>query len=159
MCKTVNRLPGFYRRTVSCGSAVTDRLCSKRSRYMIEYTEFENTKHLTEEEKIRMGSYLRELRDEKNVSQEKLSEVIDCSPQYISDVERGKYSLSLKKVMLVCEKYNISSDRLIFGSPDKFSEFDSRSLVMRLIEDLNSEQIGIVIENLRILRRAFGIDH
>ncbi len=125
---------------------------------MIDYPEYENTTSLSEDEKVRLGSFLRELRTEKHISQESLSEVIDCSPQYVSDVERGKYSLSLKKIMIVCEKYNVSSDRLIYGTPDKYSEFDSRSLVMRLIDDLNKDQIDIVIENLKTLRKAFGMN-
>ena len=51
---------------------------------------------LTESEKNRMGENIRRLRDEKDISQDRMSKLLQCTPQFISDVERGRYALASK---------------------------------------------------------------
>ncbi len=114
---------------------------------------------LSADEKKRLGSYLRQLREEKHLSQEEFSELMNCTPQYISDVERGKYAFSLKKIITLCDHFGISSDRLIYGNQERYSEYDKRTRILGLIEDMSLDQLDLVEEEIRLMKRAFNPDN
>lgn len=44
---------------------------------------------------IAIGSRVRELRKARGMTQEKLAEIVDCAPSYISVIESGKREMSL----------------------------------------------------------------
>jgi len=48
---------------------------------------------------------------EKNLTQEKLSEICDISCDYLSEIERGKKIPSLKRFILIAEKLNIPPEK------------------------------------------------
>lgn len=60
------------------------------------------------------GNILNTFRQEKNMTQEQLSELCDISQDYLSEIERGKKTPSLKRFILIAEKLEIS--------PQKFFE-------------------------------------
>ena len=67
---------------------------------------------------VDMGKRVREARKEKGYTIEKLAELADMAPQYISEVERGKKSFgseNLRAVSLALEK---STDFFIYGVGD-----------------------------------------
>ena len=117
---------------------------------------YETSTSLTPEEKKRLGSYLKAFREERRLSQEQFSEITSCSPQYISDVERGKYAFSLKKILMICEHFDIPSDRLIYGSQDRYSEYDKRTHILRMIENLSVDQLDLVEEGLRVILKMLA---
>jgi transcriptional regulator with XRE-family HTH domain len=47
------------------------------------------------------GARLKQLREEKELTQEQLAEVIDVTPQHLSDIERGKYAPRFDKLPLI----------------------------------------------------------
>ena len=104
---------------------------------------------LTDNEKKRIGKSLKQLREERGVSQEQLSKMLNCSKQYISDVERGRFGLSLKKVLLISEAYDVPCDVLLYGDPERYKRDDDRTRVMRLVDGLNSDQIAAVVELIK----------
>ncbi|MDX8334922.1 helix-turn-helix domain-containing protein [Candidatus Cetobacterium colombiensis] len=48
--------------------------------------------------KIKFGKRLKEIRNQKKITQEKLSELANIDRSYISDIERGIKSVSLEKM-------------------------------------------------------------
>ncbi|MBO6113052.1 MAG: helix-turn-helix transcriptional regulator [Lachnospiraceae bacterium] len=108
-----------------------------------------DTYSLTDEEKLRLGRSLKEIREEKHLSQDDLARLLNCTPQYISDVERGRYGLSLKKLMLFCKECEISCDTLIYGRPGVYPENDERRRIMDLLDRLNEDQLSAVREFLK----------
>lgn len=58
---------------------------------------------------------LLELRKSKNLSQEKLAEMLDVTRQTISKWETGQSVPDLDKIPLICDIYGISADELISG--------------------------------------------
>ena len=61
------------------------------------------------------GYFLKQLRNEKKLTQEQLAELIDVSPQYVSDLERGVVGISIATLRRLCEKLCISSDQILFS--------------------------------------------
>ena len=50
---------------------------------------------------------------------EKLSEIIDVSPSYISEIERGSSICSLSTIVNIAKNLDVSLDYLIFGITEK----------------------------------------
>ncbi|MBQ9623115.1 MAG: helix-turn-helix transcriptional regulator, partial [Treponema sp.] len=55
-----------------------------------------------------VGETLRELRQKKGVSQEKLAEAIDSHQVYISEIENGKKIPSLSVIYKIARFFNLS---------------------------------------------------
>lgn len=44
------------------------------------------------------------------------------SPQYLGDIENGKYCLSIEKIILLSQKANISTDYILLGKTNVIDE-------------------------------------
>ena len=64
---------------------------------------------------IEIGLQIKCAREQAKMTQEQLAELIDVSPQYISDLERGVVGISIATLRLLCEKLRISSDQILFS--------------------------------------------
>ncbi len=62
-----------------------------------------------------IGKRIKIRRKEANLTQEKLSEIIDVSPSYISEIERGSSICSLATITNIADTINASLDYLVFG--------------------------------------------
>ncbi len=62
-----------------------------------------------------MGKRIQEKRKKKNITQERLSEIIDVSPSYISEIERGSSICSLAVLVNIAEILEMNLDNLING--------------------------------------------
>lgn len=62
-----------------------------------------------------IGKRIKLKRKEMNLTQEKLSEIIDVSPSYISEIERGSSICSLATITNICIELQTSLDYLVFG--------------------------------------------
>ncbi|NLI08798.1 MAG: helix-turn-helix transcriptional regulator [Thermotogaceae bacterium] len=60
----------------------------------------------------KFGRRLREIRDRKGMTQEKLSEISGLERSYISDVERGARSISLKNIERLASALGIQVNEL-----------------------------------------------
>lgn len=126
---------------------------------MKKNNEIENTGQtnaLDINEKKRLGEALREFREGKDLNQEQMASIIGCTGQYISDVERGKYSLSLKKYMIICDHFGVSADELLFGKKEQYSEFDVRNRIVRSLDGMNPDQIELLEDQIKLMKRMFG---
>ena len=50
-----------------------------------------------------------------NLTQEKLSEIIDVSPSYVSEIERGSSIASLATICKIANSLNCSLDYIVLG--------------------------------------------
>ncbi len=67
-----------------------------------------------------IGLRIRAARDSAGLTQEALAESLDCTAQYISDLERGVTGISVPMLRLLCLKLGISSDSILFaGMPER----------------------------------------
>ncbi len=57
---------------------------------------------------INLGKNIRKYRLEKNISQEKLSELLDANPKFIGHVERVERFISLKKLIQLSSILDVS---------------------------------------------------
>lgn len=62
-----------------------------------------------------IGKRIQTKRKEIKITQEKLSEIIDVSPSYISEIERGSSICSLATLTNIANTLNASLDYLVLG--------------------------------------------
>ena len=92
--------------------------------------------------KLQMGQQIKRAREEARLTQEQLSEILDCSPQYISLLENGRYGISVKMLRKLCTELNIPSDSILF--PD--SGRNSLELLSYKCRELSDEQFRLLLE-------------
>ncbi|AVP63907.1 MULTISPECIES: helix-turn-helix domain-containing protein [Clostridium] len=68
---------------------------------------------MIQENKIIIGKILRESREKKNITQEKLSKKVGISRSYLSDLENGRYSPSSEKLLLLAKFLDLDINSLI----------------------------------------------
>lgn len=70
---------------------------------------------------VEIGKRLRIARIELNYTQEQMAEILGISTAYYGKVERGGYSLSLEKLVIVNEKLDMDINYLLTGVGRGFS--------------------------------------
>ena len=63
--------------------------------------------------KIKFGCHLKKLSKQKNLTQEKLSELANIDRSYISDIERGVKNVSIEKLYQLANALEISMKDLL----------------------------------------------
>ena len=59
------------------------------------------------------GQRLRQLRKSAHETQEDLAAILQVTKTQISDMEKGKKTTTIEKLVLICEHYRVSSDYLL----------------------------------------------
>ncbi|MCK9223928.1 MAG: helix-turn-helix transcriptional regulator [Candidatus Muirbacterium halophilum] len=95
-------------------------------------------KNLKIEKENELGQKIKKFRMEKNITQEKLAEIIDVHFTYIGRIERGEKTPSLKTLKKITQALNISSDLLIETNSEKNEEMKLLSI---LLQSRSSEEI------------------
>lgn len=99
-----------------------------------------------------IGKRIALLRKEHHLTQEQLAEKLDISIKHCSCVERGTASLSLERMIDVCDLFDISLDYLVRGStPNSIINFPPS--VYKLIQTDNAEEQKLLIEYLSLYKR------
>ena len=62
----------------------------------------------------RIGENIRTMREKRGLTQASLAEAINKSVQFISDMERGVYGISLQTLCSLCGALSCSADSLLF---------------------------------------------
>ena len=91
---------------------------------------------------VEIGARARQAREQANMTQERLAERLECSPQFISDMERGVVGISLSTLKKLCLTLGVSSDSILFGTE---SETALHALGDRC-RVLSKEQFSILAE-------------
>ena len=68
---------------------------------------------------VQIGKRIKIKRKEMELTQERLSELIDVSPSYISEIERGSSICSLSTIVNIAKNLDVSLDYLVFGITEK----------------------------------------
>ncbi len=70
---------------------------------------------------IKQGEYLKKLRTDRKLSQDKLSEILSISRQSISKWEQGVSSPDIENTQKLAEYYGVSIDSIVKGEDDSFA--------------------------------------
>lgn len=68
---------------------------------------------MKKEDNIAIGLRVKELRIARGITQEKLAEIVDCSPSYISVIESGKREMSLSLFLKTVKALHVEPNDLM----------------------------------------------
>lgn len=91
---------------------------------------------------VQMGQAIKRARENARLTQEQLSELLDCSPQYVSLLENGRYGISVKLLRTLCTALNVSSDSILFPSNGR----NSLDIISYKCGELTDEQFRLLLE-------------
>lgn len=91
---------------------------------------------------IQIGEQIKTARERAKLTQEQFSELVNVSPQFISDLERGVVGISITTLKRACTVLGISSDQILFGT-----ESNDRSILLAdKCKNLTDEQYRLLVE-------------
>ena len=99
---------------------------------------------------IDMGKRIRCERERANMTREHLAELVDVTPRFIADVERGYVGISVPTLKKICEILHVSSDTLLWGKTphtnidEKLKFLDPDSEYVRHIEKMVQVQLDFI---------------
>lgn len=97
--------------------------------------------------KILLGKRIKELRKEKNISQEKLAEIIGIEANNLSRIENGKNYPSADTIVKIAEALNVDVNKLYYFGHHK--SYDT--IKQEIISSLNDESFGRLLYKFYIL--------
>jgi transcriptional regulator with XRE-family HTH domain len=103
--------------------------------------------------RITLGANLKRYRCFRGLSQAKLAEIVDISPNFISDIETGKRWLSSDTLVNLAEALNI--EVFEFLKPSEAISGDIADLLTKYTEEASSTLTGLVVQSLENLRRQY----
>ena len=96
---------------------------------------------------VEIGKRIKIKRKETNLTQEKLSEIIDVSPSYISEIERGASICSLATISNISTVLKTSLDYLVFGITENNSS-QTFTEVLKSVPEKNHKLFIDLCENI-----------
>lgn len=103
-----------------------------------------------------IGMHIKKARQRSDLTQEQLAELVEVTPQYLSDLERGVVGTSIATLMKLCRKLNVTSDYLLFGTGT-----DRNSDMVVLVERLQympKYKADLIEKGLNLLLDAIEVE-
>ena len=98
-----------------------------------------------------IGKRIQEKRKSLNITQEKLSEIIDASPSYISEIERGTSICSLVVLVNIAETLDLNLDTLVTGINEKNID----SSFSEILKDIPKKNQKLYIDVCKNIANSF----
>ncbi len=94
---------------------------------------------------IELGLRIKQRRKMKKLTQENLAELINVSPHYVYEIEKGLKTMSLSTLVDVSTALNISTDYLLFGTQPVSASSTT--------EIIPSDKLNSILQNLSPQKR------
>jgi len=101
---------------------------------------------------IEVGDRIRIEREKFDISREKFAELLDLSPFFVGQIERGERNMSINTLINVSQCLHVSIDYLIFGEIRKAEENNS---FQSLISKCSEKEIKVIEEVTKIILPHF----
>ena len=101
-----------------------------------------------------VGARIKKCRQEKKLTQEKFAEIIDVSPHYIYEIERGSKTMSIYTLDSVSSTLGVSTDYLLYGTPSSDAQTpheqkpDKLSLYIETIPVKKRDSVAEIIKSI-----------
>jgi transcriptional regulator with XRE-family HTH domain len=99
-----------------------------------------------------LGARIRELRKNRNLTQEQLSEMVGINPKYVSSIERGKENPTLDTCIKIAESLEVSIGELFYQLEAENPEKRMKKIVS-LLEQAPEDQQIVALRILSVLYR------
>ncbi len=106
-----------------------------------------------------IGARVKNFRKERNLTQEKLAELIDVSVPYMSNIETGKKKLSMKVLVNLSSALDVTPDELLLGYLDTQDKttYSPYEAIYQELEDCTTAQVAMIAEIIASTRRGLRL--
>ena len=111
-----------------------------------------------QDEKVDMrafGQAVKEAREKRGMSREKLAELLDRAPRYIMYVETRGQHLSLQKLYEVAKLFNISIDQFFFPDTAE-SKSTNRRQLDAMLDGMGDKDLSVITATVKAMQEAKG---
>ena len=102
-----------------------------------------------------IGRRIKELRIEKQISQETLAEKVDLSTTYISRIETAERQASLKSLVLIAETFEVTIDYFLRDNK-AIGSFDYIAKLSHILEGCSNYEERVVYEVALATKRSLN---
>lgn len=97
-----------------------------------------------------IGKRIKKSRKSTNLTQEKVSEILKVSPEYISRIETGATKLNLEMLVKMSNVLNISPAYLLTGTNKKSDDYLTPE-INELLKNCSPEKIKAISQMIKII--------
>ena len=101
--------------------------------------------------KSKIGKRIRQIREEKEMTRNQLSESSEITSKFLYEVENGKKGLSANTLLKISNGLSCSCDYILFGVKMGNGSYGSEVLDRQLLKGFSERQCEIVSEILQLL--------
>lgn len=93
---------------------------------------------------VEVGNRIFAARKSKGLSREKLAEMSEISVQFLSDIEKGRKSMTITTLRNICNSLNLSADYVINGT--KQCEYGGIIALLNRLDEQDTKQAEKLLE-------------
>lgn len=97
---------------------------------------------------------IRGLREDKDLTQKQIAELLGTSANYYGDYENGKREITLSRAIMLADYYDVSMDYITGRTNDKrkfYKPSTEEEIMLKKFRSLDSESKGKLLERLDVL--------
>lgn len=95
-----------------------------------------------------VGDRIRTEREKLQISREKFAEILNLSPFFVGQIERGERKMSISTLISISECLHVSLDYLIFGKVYKVEEDNN---LQYLLSNCSLKEIKVIEEIAKVI--------
>lgn len=107
-----------------------------------------------------VANRIKEIRKSRNITQEKIAELLNLSENQIYKIESGKSGCTLDNVIIISEVLNVSIDYLLLGKNQDLQMSSNVEKLIYLLSECPEEQVEFVnkivntiLENISLIKK------
>ena len=101
----------------------------------------------------KVGERIREIRLKRGITQEKLAELSDLSPQHMNRIEKASRNTSVEALYRIAAALEVSPDELLYGT-ENFRKIDYDEELKKLLDDCNDFERHVLSDMLVNTKRS-----
>ena len=108
---------------------------------------------------VPIGKRIRFVRQNKNLTLDKLSEAADTSTQFLSQLEKGEQAMTMVKFGRLSTALGVSSDYLLFGRSEVSERAAYAAEILASMNPIEVDILSQVLINLRCILDELSPEH
>jgi len=109
---------------------------------------------MTQNDYENLGSKMKTLRIQNNLTQAEVAAALDVTPGYISNVENNRTAMSLRILVYYAKLLNISLDSLIGRIDSEYQETAIDREIMKELAEMDSDTKKKLLQTIRLWKNS-----
>lgn len=104
-----------------------------------------------------IGIRIKKIRKEQKMTQDKLSELAEISPQHLSQIESAKTKLSLPTLVSICNALNVTADKILCDVLTAENPSEINSDIAEVFSDCTADEVYLMLSAAESVKRSLRI--